>query len=338
MLKKIVFFIAFVCSCPIFAQIGGQSVYQFLNLVTSPRQAAMGGKVISFRDFDSNQAVYNPATINAEMNNRFALNYGNLFGEITYGTAAYAHTFKEKHTVHAGVNYINYGNFEGRDENGNLTSDFTGSETAVSFGYAYQIPNKNIFLGVNTKLITSTLEIYNSFGGALDLGALYMTEDEKTNITLVLRNFGMQFSTYAGLREPLPTELMFGLSHELENLPLRWHLTIDNLQQWDISYANPNRADVSLDGTETPENVSFLNNAIRHFIIGAELFPGRSFSLRAGYNFRRGEELKIVDQRNFSGLSVGFGVRFNNVRFDYSYSRYTVAANSSLFGVMIHFK
>ena len=336
MLKKL--FFVLLLSNPIFAQIGGQSVYQFLNLVTSPRQAAMGGKVISLRDFDVNQGIYNPAIINTEMDNRFALNYGNLFGEITYGTAAFAHTFKDKNTFHAGVNYINYGNFEGRDENGNITQDFTGSETAVSLGYAYQIPNKNIYFGANVKLITSTLEIYNSFGGALDLGALYVTEDEKTNVTLVLRNFGTQFSTYAGLQEQLPTELLFGVSHELENLPLRWHLTIDNLQQWDISYANPNRADISLDGTQTDEKVSFLNNAIRHFIIGAELFPGRSFSIRGGYNFRRGEELKIIDQRNFSGLSFGFGIRFDNIRFDYSYSRYTVAANSSLFGVMIHFK
>ena len=33
----------FVFITPIYAQVGGQSVYQFLNLVQSPRQAAMGG-------------------------------------------------------------------------------------------------------------------------------------------------------------------------------------------------------------------------------------------------------------------------------------------------------
>ncbi len=78
-----------------------------------------------------------------------------------------------------------------------------------------------------------------------------------------------------------------------------------------------------------------MNNALRHVILGAEIFTGRSFNLRVGYNFRRGEELKIEDQRNFSGFSFGFGLRFNNLRFDYSYSRYTLAANTSLFGVMI---
>lgn len=73
-----------------FGQVGGQSVYQFLNLVTSPRQAALGGKVITFYDQDVNQGHFNPACINAEMDNKLALNYGSYFGEVTYGTASYA--------------------------------------------------------------------------------------------------------------------------------------------------------------------------------------------------------------------------------------------------------
>ena len=70
--------------------------------------------------------------------------------------------------------------------------------------------------------------------------------------------------------------------------------------------------------------------------MGAELFPEKAFSIRLGYNFRRGQELNIIDQRNFSGISAGFSLRFNKVRFDFSHSRYTVAANSSIFGLMIN--
>ena len=70
--------------------------------------------------------------------------------------------------------------------------------------------------------------------------------------------------------------------------------------------------------------------------MGAELFPEKAFNIRLGYNFRRGQELNIIDQRNFSGISAGFSLRFNTVRIDYSYARYTVAANSSIFGVTIN--
>lgn len=322
-----------------FAQVGGKSVYQFLDLITSPRQAALGGKLITIYDNDVNQALFNPATINDRMDNHLSLNYGNLFGEITYGTAAYAYTYdRHVQTLHAGVNYVNYGNFDGYDENGLATSNFTGSEIALSFGYAYNIPNTDVYVGANAKLISSTLENYNSFGGAIDLGAIYVDEYNEINIALAVRNIGTQFTTYAGVHEKLPFEIIAGISQKLEHVPLRWHVTLENLQQWDVAFSNPARAQGNIDGGSTPEKVGFFNNALRHVILGAELFPEKAFNIRLGYNFRRGEELSLEEHRNFSGISLGFGLRFNKIKFDYSYSRYTLAANTSLFGLTINFQ
>ena len=320
-------------------QIGGQSAYQFLNLVTSPRQAALGGKIITIYDNDVNQANFNPATINSEMDNHLALNYGSYFGEVTYGTASYAYTFdRHLQTFQAGVNYVNYGKFQGTDETGNPTSDFTGSEIALSFGYSFMIPDVPIHFGANAKLISSTLESYNSLGGAVDIGALFIDERNDVNWALVVRNIGIQFTTYSGTKEKLPLEVLIGVSQEVENVPIRWHLTLENLQQWNIAFSNPARAVGSIDGGSTPEKVSFFNNALRHVIIGVELFPRKSFNFRLGYNFRRGEELSVLEQRNFSGISLGFGLKFNNLKFNYSYSRYTLAGNTSLFGLTINFQ
>lgn len=337
MFKKL-FIVLFVLFCTeAFSQIGGKYVYQFLNLVTSPRQAALGGKVVTIYDYDVNQAIFNPATINPEMDNHLSVNYGSYFGEVTYGTAAYAYTYdRHKETFHAGVSYVNYGKFDGYDENGQETAEFTGSEIALSLGYARNIPWSDIYIGGNVKLISSTLESYNSFGAAIDLGALYVDDYNDINIGLSLRNIGFQITPYADTREKLPFEIVAGVSQEMENVPIRWHLTLENLQEWNIAFSNPNRAEGTLDGGSVEEKVSFFNNALRHVIVGAELFPAKSFSVRLGYNFRRAEELRIVEQRNFSGISAGFGLRFNNVRFDYSYSRYTAAANTSLFGLMIN--
>ena len=140
MIKNNIYCILILFSAVTYSQIGGKSVYQFLNLVTSPRQAALGGKTITIYDYDVNQANFNPATINEEMNNRLAINYGNYHGEATYGTASYAYTFdRHVQTFQAGVNYINYGQFDGYDENGVQTSSFTGSEIALSLGYSYNV-------------------------------------------------------------------------------------------------------------------------------------------------------------------------------------------------------
>jgi hypothetical protein len=200
------------------------------------------------------------------------------------------------------------------------------------------VPYTDIYLGANGKFISSTLESYNSFGAAIDVGAIYIDEDNDINIGLSLRNMGMQITTYAGTREKLPFEIIAGISQEVENVPLRWHITLENLQQWNIGFSNPNKGEQSIDGGFEEEKVSFFNNALRHVIVGAELFPGKGFNIRAGYNFRRGQELSITDKRAFAGISAGFSLSFYDrmIRFDYSYSRYTLAANTSLFGLTIN--
>jgi len=339
MSQKLLLYVLFLVCTVSYSQIGGKYTYQFLNLVTSPRQAALGGKTITIYDDDVNQVNFNPATINIEMDNHLALNYGSYYGEVTYGTASYAYTYdRHLQTFQLGVNYVNYGSFDGYDEAGQPTTSFTGSEIALSAGYAYNIPYTTIHIGANAKLISSTLESYNSLGGAIDIGAIFIDERNDVNWGLVIRNIGTQFTTYSEVREKLPLEVILGVSQELEHVPLRWHLTLENLQQWNIAFSNPVRVESSLDGTSTEEKVSFVNNALRHVIFGVELFPQKSFNLRLGYNFRRAEELRIMEQRNFSGVSLGFGLKFNKLKFNYSYSRYTLAGNTSLFGLTINFQ
>ncbi|WP_366183481.1 type IX secretion system protein PorQ [Flavobacterium ovatum] len=336
--RHLIYLFLFVYSLS-YSQIGGKSVYQFLNLVTSPRQAALGGKTVTLYDEDVNQGIFNPASINPEMHNHLAINYGNYYGEVTYGTASYAYTYdRHLQTFHAGVNYVNYGNFEGYDENGQQTASFTGSEIALSGGYSYNVPYSNLHIGANAKLISSSLETYSSLGGALDLGVIYIDEQNDVNWGFVIRNIGTQFTTYSGIKEQLPLEIIFGVSQELEHVPIRWHLNLENLQQWNISFSNPVRAESSFDGTTKEEKISFLGNTFRHVILGAELFPQKAFNLRVSYNFRRAQELKIVEQRNFSGFSLGLGLKMNKLKFNYSYSRYTLAGNTSLFGLTINFQ
>ncbi|MEM6379130.1 MAG: type IX secretion system protein PorQ [Bacteroidota bacterium] len=336
MIKRITTLFLILLTLPLSAQLGGEATYQFLNLVSSPRQAALGGKIITNFDHDVTEALYNPASINGEMHNQLAVNYSSYLGGINYGTAAYAYTW-DRHiqTFHFGVTYINYGSFDGYDVNGVSTGTFSGNEAAVSFGYNYNIPFTDFYIGTNVKVITSQLEQYNSIGGAVDIGAMYINEKLDFHAAVTVRNLGIQFTTYAGLNERLPFEVNFGMSQTLENVPLRWHLTLENLQKWPIGVSNPARATTDLDGNQTQEEVGFFNNALRHLILGAELFPDRGFNIRLGYNFRRAEELRLEDQRNFSGLSVGLGIKLNKMRFSYTHARYTSAANTSFFGLQI---
>ncbi|TVZ50898.1 type IX secretion system protein PorQ [Dokdonia sp. Hel_I_53] len=335
-MKNLVLLLFLVTSFVAKSQLGGRATYQFLNLMSSPRQAAMGGKVITNYDYDPDSAIYNPANINYKMDNQLAVNYVNYLSDINYGTASYAYMWDRRTQVfHAGVTYINYGNFDGRDENGNATGNFGGNEAALSLGYAVNVPNTNFHVGANFKLITSTLAEYSSAGIALDIGTTYNFEEWDLNAAVVVRNLGTQLTPYVDTYENLPLEIDAGISQILPNVPIRWHLTFENLQLWNIAFENESRSTTDLDGNVTEEKIGFLDNVVRHTIIGIELFPRGGFNLRLGYNFRRSEELRLINQRSFAGISAGFGIKINKMRFNYAYARYNGAAASSFFGIGI---
>jgi len=327
----------FLCSFNLSAQIGGQSTYQFLNLVASPRQAALGGKNITAYDYDPTAAIYNPSLINYRMDNQLSVNYVNYLGDVNYGTASYAYLFDRRTQVfHTGITYVNYGTFDGYNEFGEATGEFSGGEAALSFGYAYNIPWSDFYVGANVKLISSKLEQYSSFGGAVDLGVTYFYEDWDLVVAGVIRNIGTQFTPYNEVYEKIPLEVNLGISQKAKNIPIRWHVTLENLQEWNIAFSNSARNETDLEGNVEEDDPSFFNNVLRHTILGAEIFPEGGFNLRLGYSFRRGEELRIVDQRSFAGISGGLSVKFNKIRLSYSYARYSSAASSSFFGMQIN--
>ena len=154
-------------------------------------------------------------------------------------------------------------------------------------------------------------------------------------MTIVVRNIGTQLKSFNGVQEKIPLKIAFGVSYRLKYVPLKWYGTFDNLQQWDISVANPSSQTVDLEGNVTKEDINFLNNMFRHIIIGAELFPESLINIRAGYNFKRARELALQNARTFSGVSLGFGIKMNKIKFNYAYSKFHAAANASTFSLLI---
>lgn len=331
-----IFLLLFSLAFSAAAQIGGKHTYQFLNLVNSPKQAALGGKNITGYTYDPASAFYNPATINKEMKNQLSLNYVSYFSDVNYGSAAYAFEISPKiGIIHAGITYINYGTFDGYDEFGNSTGTFTGDEVAASVGYAYNIPNSDFYAGANLKFITSKLEQYTSYGGAIDLGLTYLNEEKGIVASAVFRNIGTQFKPYDEVTESIPFEFDLGVSQKISELPIRYHITLENMQQWKLAFRNTARDEVDLEGNVKKDHPSVFNNALRHVILGLELFPDKGFNIRLGYSFRRSEELRIVDERAFAGLSGGISVKFGRFRLSYTYAQYSAAANTSFFGLNI---
>ena len=334
-LKNICFSIFLFSICSLKAQVGGEVVYQFLNLSTSARQIALGGEVLTLLD-DVNQPIWNPSVINEDIDNKISVNYTSYLAGINIGSLSYAKFVSRRFgTLHGSIKYIDYGSLIGADELGIETGNFKASDIAISLGYSVNIPKTNFFIGSNIRLINSNISNFSSSGISTDLSILYNNPYKPYLITFVIRNLGTQITSYSGEKELLPFKLALGGSYKLEHVPLKWYATIDNLQKWSISVSNPSDQTTGLDGSITEKKVGVIGNAMRHLVIGAELFPESALNVRIGYNFRRSAELKLQNVRTFSGFSFGFGLKMNKLKFNYAYSKFHSAANASTFSLLI---
>ncbi len=337
-MKTFLFFLFFVSAFSVYSQIGGKGVYDFLNLTNSARIAALGGTNISVYDDDLNFARENPALLNENMNKRFVLNYVNYFAGINYGYAGYADNFKKIGTVSVGIQYINYGNFVAADETGLITGNFRASDYALNIIWSKQL-FKNIVGGINFKPVYSHLESYNSFGAAFDIGLTYYKPETDFAASLVLKNIGSQIKPYRkGNYEPISFDIQAGISKKLAHAPFRINLTAHRLYKWNLRYEVPEDI-TQISFAQEPDTVkgeilqNFLDNAMRHLIIGVEFLPLKSFYASIGYNHQRRQEMKLIDKGGFTGFSWGFGVKLKKMGFSFGRATYHLAGASNHFSV-----
>lgn len=333
-MKGFLFYCVTLFSTSLLAQIGGDATFRFLELSSTPRQLALANPV-TLRDFDISTTLANPATIRGAHGGQLMVNYEPYFDGIHRGSLAYAHTLSRLKAFVFDVSYINYGTFEGVDELGNPTANFSGSEVALGLASSHYFLKPNLYIGARLRYILSTLENYSSSGITTDIGLYFSPVDKSWRVGLVYQHLGRQLSAYEEVYEPLPKNLILGFSNALEHLPLRWHIAFHHLNKWPLYFDNPTEVTTDLNGDSKQQNSGFVKKLMRHATFGAELFPEGLFSIRLGYHAQRAAELRILDLRNFSGLSFGVGMQLRRLRFQLSHSRYNVAGNRTFLGVTL---
>lgn len=330
-------------SAYIFGQVGGNSVYAFLNLPNSARVASLGGIVVSVPDHDPNLAFHNPGILTNTNSNQLLLNYVDYFSDISYGYVSYAQRAGSSGVVSGGVQYINYGSFIEADETGAITGSFKASEYAFNLMYARTLPFDSLFtVGINVKPVFSNFERYRSFGLAADLGIHYIHPGGLFSAGLVIRNAGFQLKSYdSNGSEPLPFEIQAGLSKKLKHAPFRLLFNVQHLEKFKLAAESENlNGDPNQNIFDTPENRSgpekFGDNLLRHFVYGIEFVPAKSFSFRLGYNYLRRKELQIPTRVSTVGFSWGFGVQLRTFHLSYGRATYHLAGASNHFALQIN--
>lgn len=331
--KLLILTILFFNSLYIFPQ-AGVGIYRFLDLPVSSRMTALGSDNISLRDDDLNFGFLNPALLTTETDGVIGLNYSNYLSDIQFGSAIYGHNFGNKNYAAVGVQYVDLGKFDGRDEIDNETGTFTAKDMALYVVYARPL-NKHFTVGGTFKPIYSAYESYTSVGIAFDAGISYADSAGLLSAGLVFRNAGFQLKTYRDSydggrhNEPLAFDIQLGASLKLKHAPFRFSMTLNNLNRWNLSYQSTNESIT----TTSSSDIKFVDMAFRHVIFGLEFVPTKNFYIGVGYNHRRQAEMAITDLRSLSGFSFGGGIKVYKFHVGFGMSEFQTGIYTYMFSI-----
>jgi len=339
MKKHLVLILLVLVTYHVNAQRGGDNVYSFLRLTNAARVAALGGMNVSIQDDDINLVFHNPALLSKGMNQNLNLNYVNYYAGVNYGYTSYAFEKEGLGMFAGGIHYIDYGTFDRSDEYGNFSGSFRASEYALNLVYSRSLIDSVLRVGINVKPIFSVYEQYTSLGLVADLGLVYSIPKTNTSIGLVIKNSGLQITSFSGTRERVPFEIQAGLTQGLAHAPFRFNIQLQHLERWDLTYEIPEDESFVFGSNQqtTSRFDIFADKLMRHAVFGVEFLLGESFHFDLGYNYKRRQEMKMNNLPGMVGFSWGFGFRVNRFHVAYGRSTFHLAGGTNHFSVTTDF-
>jgi hypothetical protein len=303
--------------------IGGERNFAFLEQPASARLLAIGGHNVSAPGDDPALALYNPALLGREMHGRFNLSYNPRQAQTNNTTVYYAHYLGDSVTVGGGLSYNNYGTFEQRDAGGNAE----GSFTAADYYFVGTISQRkgNFRSGLNLKVASSRVAGYGSGAIMLDLGTEFIHPRADLRIGAAIRNVGFITNRYTDEDQQLPLTVVLGASYKLKHMPIRFHLSGQQVNRWNLVYQDPANTRQDANGNQVVEKITFFDKFSRHLVFGAELLLGKGLHVRAGYNHLINRDLRLEDISGGAGFSLGAMVRLKAFEFSYGYGFYSAA-------------
>ena len=86
--------------------------------------------------------------------------------------------------------------------------------------------------------------------------------------TLMIRNLGYQIIPYySGNRERLPLELLLSVSNRLQHMPLRWTLSFQHIEKFDLTFNNSTQ---SVNFLNTENSIGLGQKILRHCVFSTE--------------------------------------------------------------------
>lgn len=312
---------------------GGEHMFEYLRLSTSPHMTALGGMTVINPSQDIMLATGNPSLLRERFHTNLGLNYSMYYAGTRVSNLLYAHHVKAVNTTFgAGLQYINYGDFNMTDYIGNSLG--TGSAT----DYCLQLYASKQYLerwryGMALKFANSRLIDTKARALLADVGVSYFDTTNKIYFGAVVKNAGVALQNYEkGYNQPLPIDVEMGITKKFKKAPFAISILGHHLYTWDVRYNNPaDKVSNSLlfSDTTTKEKKYFADKLFRHLVFAVEMNLGKRMEISVGYNHMRRGELAIEDKKFITGFSLGAGLYLHRfiIHFAQSYYHLTGAYN-----------
>lgn len=282
--------------------------YNFLRLPVSAHAAALGGDNISIIEDDESMIFNNPALLSSVSDKTINLNYMNYMSGANTASAAFNRIIKERASVAASAQFIDYGKMKEMDENNVQTGEFSAKDISIAGYFSYMLTER-IAGGITAKFVTSYIGDYNSIAMGIDLGLNYYDPEKEWSVSLVAKNLGGQMKAYDDQYDRMPIDVQIGASKRFAHMPFRLSATLVDLNHLDYKFIN-------------------------HLVMGADIIISPTIWVGVGYNFRRANEMKITEvdgeSSHGAGLSFGAGINLERFKLNLAYGKYHVSSSSIL--------
>lgn len=297
-----------------------QTAFDLVRLDVSARTAALGGPAALLGD-DPATAFANPALLTPEADGAVALGYTNLLADVNAGSAVYARDVPwwGGLSLAGGVRFLSYGEFErrtGAEAEGDALETFGASEAAVTLAASREVlPQFRV--GLTAHALFASIDDAGAQALAGDLGVSYTVPAEGLVLGASVHHVGAVLSSLGAEADRLPLDVRITASKRLRYVPLTVSVAGVDLQRFEGPAADS----------------SLVNRALDHVALGGELQLGSVFAVRAGYNGRRGADLRSGGRLDLAGVSVGAGFALRRITVDYAFSNWGDFGGLHQFGV-----
>lgn len=299
-MKKIIFILV-LTTTKISAE---QTAANFLKIIPSAKEAALGTGAISYYEETANSPNPNPAVIAFTDKKEVSLTHNEWLGDTKYEFLSYAQSTKYG-VFGLNFKYLHMDSIEKRGESEELLGNYKSYDMAVGLSYSKKLSNHSSY-GLRLKYIKENIDDFSAGTVAGDMGFFFPVKTRNTSKPYPLDRVGVGL-----LFENIGGKVKF--NNKSYNLPANIKLAFRN--GWYYKDLWDTKGDV----IRSPFNFGggieyYLYEKVFYLSAGVEYKINSIFTLRAGFK----SDNKKKDYRN-QFITLGMGFKAFGTYIDYAF-------------------